>query len=459
MIDNVHDHRLLNKLKKYLFAHPNIMLQLKATAYCGSRIIRQPGNIPLVYVLKNKADAKVYGMATCKNSWFCPTCSVKQMSKYAATIACAIDALKQPKYNQWAFMITFTVPHTSGMSCEETTEILYNTWKDFITHGNKNQHVKYYAKEKLFSREGDYVLKVSKRKLNDPFSSFCETFNCKHRVRVGEFTYGKHGWHPHFHCLFWVDAKDFDLVKGWQDSLNERWLSLAKKHTLKIWNKKFPDKKSENATRLQIMYDRMNIEESKGCYISTDEHGKVIRQESSMYICGWGADKELTGNYQNKATAEGHYTPLQLLEQADDTNNYMELFIEYALATRRKKHCRINWSARSGIHEIIAQWKLTQTYQEVLKKKYTQAQENVGKWEIIYWFNEKQWRQICFYETTTNLLTKILEATRASPTRKEAQDQIEKLLIENCIEIDSQRLNKYAEKQARFLQNEVLKSA
>ena len=414
MINNIHDHRLLNKLRKYLFAHPKYLVQLKSTAYCGSKIIRQPGMTPQVYLLKNNEDAKFYGMTSCKNSWFCPTCSVIQMSKYAANIAVALDALKQPKYSQWAFMATATIPHTSGMSCEESTEILYNTWKAFIVRGNHN-----------------LKRSISKNwRASDPFATFCESFNCKHRVRIGEFTYGKHGWHPHFHCLFWVDSKNFDLVKGWKDTLNERWLQLAKRETLKFWNKKFPTKKVENATRVEIMYSKMDVAGSKGFYISTDKNGNVIRQESSMYVCGWGADKEVTGNIQNKATHEGHYTPMQLLEQADETNNFMELYIEYALATKRKKHKRINWSARSGIHKIIAQWRITHVYQEVLKKKATAIQENKGLWEVIYTFNEQQWSLLCWLNTQNQILQKILELARASP---QPVIDIERLLFENKI--------------------------
>lgn len=368
----------------------------KSTYFCGSKPVRANGLEQGVFLVRNEKNARFAGVITCKSSWLCPVCSARMMAKYSTEIGIAIDALAQPKYNQTAFMITFTIPHSRNMSAYETTEILYNTWKNFVVHGNKKANSKYYVKV-----DGKKTMKVSDKKTTDPFSMFCEEFNCKHRVRVGEYTYGEHGWHPHFHCLFWVDNDKFKYVKDWQATLEKRWLELAKRNTLKMWNKLYPDKREKNELRLDFMYGNLD-KGSHSCFISVDKTGEVIRQKSSMYICGWGADKELTGNVQNKASAEGHFTPRQLLEKyCEGDEKSGKLYLEYCRATRRKKHARINFSTRSGIKKIIAEYRKTKEYAEVMKKKATDEAKANGIWKMVCWFKSEQWRDIYLAEQTT----------------------------------------------------------
>lgn len=392
---------------------------MKTTVLCGSRIAP---NSKAVYLASNGKSARFVGTATCKNSWVCPVCSAKLMAKYAAEIACAIDALKL-QYNQSAIMVTVTIPHTSGMSCTEVTEILYNTWKNFITHGNKNQQAKYYANaENKYKHAQKKEMKVSDKKNRDPFSLFCEEFNCKHRVRVGEYTHGKHGWHPHFHCLFWIDEKKWAAVKDWEKILLARWEELAKRETLKYWNKKYPNKEN-NKTRLDIMYSKRD-EGATMLYFSKNADGSIIKQKSSQYICGWGADKELTGNYRKKASHDDHETPYQILERAVANNDEkaFELYLEYCKATKGSHHVRINFSARSGIREIINAWKKTSHYVETFKKKFMETAMQ-PRWQILYAFGKRQWFYIQNLEATSNILLELLNAAKMLDI-----DEIEKVL-------------------------------
>lgn len=390
MIEEISDNKLLFVLRRLIDQSSGELRRLlRSTYYCGSKPITQNWLEPAVFVVKNEKSARFAGILSCKNAWLCPVCSARMMSKYASDIAAAIDALNSASDRQLAAMFTFTIPHTSGMTCKETTEILFATWKDFITHGNKTR--------KANSETG----RAKRWQMYDQFALFCESFGCRYRVRVGEYTYGEHGWHPHFHCLFWVDANKFEHVKAWEDSLNRRWLELAKRNTLKMWNKMFPDKKDDNKKRLEIMYSKLN-EESQGCYISKDKKGNTIVQKSSSYICGWGADKELTGNVQNKASHEGHLTPRQLLEQYSQGDEQSgRLYIEYCRATKEKSHRRINFS--KGLRDVIAKYKLTNVYAEVLKKKATDEARANGIWKEVCWFNNQQWLEICLAEKTSKL--------------------------------------------------------
>lgn len=416
MIEEIADSKLQRVLRTYLFKHPKDLAYMKSIAYCGSRVSEVKGVAPGVLVFANDKDAKIFGVNTCKNAWCCPTCSARVMAKYAAEIASAIDALEKWK-NQYAFMVTLTVPHTSGMSVLEITEILYNAWKDFIVHGNKNQNAKYYANaENKFKHNQEKTMKVSTKKLNDPFATFCEIFNCTYRVRVGEFTFGSAGAHPHFHCLFWVDSDKLQKVAEYEEMLRDRWTALVKKHTLKMWDRAHPEKKADNRTRLEIMYSKLN-EGSNTLYISKDDKGAVIKQLSSHYICGWGADREVTGNYKNKASNEGHETPRQLLERAaTGDESAMRLFLEFAFAVRTKKHRRINFSKNTK--DIIKKWRQTEAFTECMKKKHTDMVRKNGLWRMVCWFTKAQWFDICLKDRAEPVIQRILEMATQTDGRK-----------------------------------------
>ena len=129
-LNEISDHALLNLLKRKIAKNPGDMKRMRSTFYCGSRVLNPgKGYEPGVFVLANNETARFWGTITCKNPWICPVCSARQMSKYATDVAVAIDALKER--GQAAFMITFTVPHTNGMPCDETTEILRSRQSQF----------------------------------------------------------------------------------------------------------------------------------------------------------------------------------------------------------------------------------------------------------------------------------------------------------------------------------------
>lgn len=376
--DNYSDFYLQSALKKKIRSLPlQKRMLLKSTEYCGDGVVPVSGHRAAVFLLAGEDKADFFALNSCKSPWICPYCTHRRMAKYAVDISCAIDALKEK--GQSAFMLTLTLPHHKFNSVEESTEILYKSWSDFIVRGNKNR--------------------TGKRKTTDVFASFCEQFNCKHRVRVAEYTYGKSGWHPHFHCLFWVDDKHFDKVMDWQDAFEERWTAILKKNMRK-WLLKHNDKyiKNTDADKEAVYYRVENVFKycdtgSHPAYISRDENGKAVRQQSSHYICGWGADKELTGNYHDKATAEGHYSPFQLLRKAisDNDDNLFDAFIDYAVAVRKHNHARINFSTHSGIRAIIKNWKNSVGFKEVLKKK------KYDQMEVLLWFTKEQWSEISHY--------------------------------------------------------------
>lgn len=426
--NEISDYKQLKAIKKKISEDWQKRLLLKSLYYCGSKVPVVNGSA-FVALLANNKTAKFVGNSSCKSSWGCPVCTAREMAKYGEKIACALDALKAQGLS--AAMITFTIPHTSGFTCEQATEILYNVWKAFTVHGNKIQS-------------------TSK---NDIFSNFNAEFKAKHRVRVCEYTWGNAGWHPHFHCLFWFPANRINEILDWEERLCERWLELCKRYTVRQLLLGYPETQRRTVReqvekRIEIMYSKLNSD-SKCVYISKAA-GKVIIQKSSNYLCGWGGNREVTGNCKNVASHEGHYTWQQILEKAialdavsaqaveklpgegikdkmQDSNFWWNLYFEYMAATRKFRHARINFSVRSGITKIIETWKKTAEYKQIVKKNHITLEKTFGKWRTVCFFSKNAWSEICY----NDLEVEILERANSPNALK----LINELLAEHDIEL------------------------
>ena len=233
MFDEVQDHRLLSFLQRYISITQNddIKRKLKGIIYCGSQAITLPAEYPAVYVLKNDEtqEARITNIMTCHSAWCCPRCSARVMGEKGARIAAAIDALAKWE-KLYPMMITFTLPHTSKMSCNETYTILLNTWHRFMRDGKRTQKRTYTLKTSIGETQNKSYKngkgngtksKFDKRSVGKAgetreyivhssiWSKFRTELNIKHFVRSYEFTWGENSWHPHIHALFWTHEKNF----------------------------------------------------------------------------------------------------------------------------------------------------------------------------------------------------------------------------------------------------------
>jgi len=410
----ISDYRLQGYYKRKL-AQPqyHYAKKLKAQKYCGVNLIKQPGVMPAVFVIANNKEAKIWGVHFCDSPWSCPVCSAHRMAFEATRISCAIEALEK-WYNEYAFMLTVSVPHYHNFTCKQSYDILKETWKNFMKQaGAKSASTKY-----------------------DPIRNFCLEFNCTHRIRVCEFTWGKYGWHPHYHCLFFVPKNKLQQVKNWQKTFSERWFKLAKKATIKILTRdNYCDNVEAVVNKLYANSEHMRDPDFYDAKISLDEKGNVRRSVSSDYICGWGANRELTGNFRKEATAKDHFTPHQLLRKAYELDNYgkttdnkeadkyFTLYVEYALTTFKTYRTKLSKS----LSTIISNWQMTNTYMNVLKKKLEEQKRDLGKNRIVVWFKESQWYQICLL----NLVDKILDLAMYT----NGKQLIELLLLDYQIDI------------------------
>lgn len=411
--EEISNSRLATKLKKYINSQGNLKNQLPNLYYCGRKVIHAVGSEPAVFLLANEKDeVRVFGNATCRSAWACPTCTAKVMAQKGTDIACMID-LQAKWYNKNAFMLTFTLPHTANMSCSDTYEIIRKTWRHFIRSGNGNKSKREYVLKKDHTgkeEKGKYKNIIGKAgevrtyyNGNDPYGNFRTELDIKLTLKVWEFTWGENSWHPHIHALFWTDAKNFkdDSITKHIKILNERWWQCAKYCTEKLFGKEF----------MENLYTDWR-KEHPGITLSTDKNGLPRVQCSSHYITGWSGDTELTKGTSNfKQAKSGHLTPFQIIAKTEtDPENWqkwMNLYIEYALATKNSR--RVEWSKGHGIfiRDLINKWKRTNDYIELVKKKVS---DKAHEWRMVYWFSEKQWSEICWLNVTTpqQVITEIL---------------------------------------------------
>lgn len=362
-MNDILDYRLQHWLRSKIDTLPaSQQFQLRNLARCMHTPIPQKGVKEGVYLLRNdNSDVRYFGMATCKNTWACPHCAAVRMKEYEAKIAAAIDALEKTHYG---IMITFTIPHIAKQTCREVTDLLYSTWRSALANCFRQRN----------SKKGTL-------RFMTPFNKFMVTHGVKHYVRACEYTWGKNGWHPHFHCIFFLDPSTITDVLSFENDLNAAWNS----HFERQLNKLFGDKYSD--TMRERLLKSIRNKECKSVVISRQSDNKPLKVTSSAYVAGWTTDRELTGNVQKKASHEGHYTPHQILELAADGNEaFADLYIEFCLqVTRKPVHHRVNFS-KTGL-TAIAQNKINQEgYISVLKKK-----RELGQWKVVAFFDKQQW--------------------------------------------------------------------
>lgn len=345
---------------------------------CSHNVIRQDGAIPAVYLLSNGSDSKFFGHITCKNTWCCPVCTARVMEKRRMRIAAALDALADKLF---AFSMTFTIPHLKFQSCHEVTDILYETWKRFNNCKSASK------------RQEDANVK--------PVKDFFKQNKIVHFVKVAEYTYGQNGWHPHLHCIFWTEYKNRDNLIKFQSQLQNSWNNFFRSVAQNYWKKHNLDR---DISKFMNIIDRAEcLQTSQSVNFSVNSDGSIMQTKSSAYVSGWAGDNETTGNYLKKASHNGHYTPFQILELAENGNEAMgDLYIEFCLEVCAHVHQRTAFS--KGLKHIIDLHLQTVGAKKYIKKKATQKEN----WRVLCWFTSEQWRNLCFKNLHAPVLSNIL---------------------------------------------------
>lgn len=469
----VSDYKKHAMIKTYLNTHPTDKNKIKNIYHCHTRIIKATGIVPSVMILhcEETEENLLYGLTTCRSAWSCPICTAKVLAQKGNDIACAIDAMAT-WYKQKAIMITFTIPHYKYMTCQQTYNQLLATWRRFSRGGIRAHNA---TKVKIL-KDGT---KQRKTKGTNPYGKFRQDLSITHNLRAYEFTWGKNGWHPHIHALYWVPTENWNKIMGYEQSLIDHWWHCAKAEALKTLNQKYPNKKERNEKYVNKMYaDNKKVStdktdnQHKTLYISTDKEGRPLVQKSSHYVAGfttfdgkkeWSANKELTAGTRIKTAREGHLTPFQMLEKAEEETDqnkksfWLKLFVEYATTTAGHRrfdfsHQKIKTINIPTLTEIIRKWKETNQYMESFKKKLSDRGKRTLK--IICWFNEQNWLQLCLISHTINPLI-LSEVLSRAPNVEAIQEYLSQYEIK--VETKTHPHKELFEKQILGLSTEARK--
>lgn len=359
-------------------------LKLKTFEKCGKKLI--PVANDNVVLMKKDGSARFFGVATCQNAFACPYCASKIMSKHAANIAAAIDMMYER--GKVAFMMTLTVKHFKALKCLDVLEILSKTWRQFGTAAGR--------------KKGSTV-----------FVDFKNEFDITHWVKVIEFTYNdRKGWNPHIHALFWVDKNRLQEVAKWEEKLTESWNRIQFNSWIKFFAGKsvyFGGAESEGSIRdvegLRKTFGRFDAGlekgQHRGLWISKEKDGSIMESKASQYICGWGADQELTGNVHKKASGKGSMTMHQLLESAANGNKkHKQRYLEFILAIRERKRVRVRYAW--GMKKEIDEFRKTHAYEEVMVKKNTEDSKE-KEWHSLITLSKDTWYKILSLEEQRGL--------------------------------------------------------
>ena len=427
-VDEVSDKKLLSYLQHKISESKNP--KLRAIQFCGCGVLptyngKKSHPRDTVAVISNQEHAHLLGTMTCGSVWACPHCSPRVMAKHGSKIACAIDAMAK-WHNQFAVMITFTIPHLKFMSANDTFTILQQTWRRFTR--DKSKLTKTYTIKTPTSKHNPKRGTPGQKRIYQynsagaVYQNMLHDLKISHFIRVHEFTWGENSWHPHIHALYWIPAENFNKITAYEDKLLDRWWTILKDQATKFYTNKFPNKPEYVQRLVNTIYSDFKKHPQTGhksVFISKDNHGKPIKQTSSMYISGWTGDAELAKQDYKQTHKQGHYTTRQILELAFANQNtpqeqkWLDLYIEYILATWR--HIRVQFS-RSGITTIIKKWMLSQEYFEVLKKKLSAREKPLQPWKVIVWFYRDEWSNICALNASNpndHILSQLLNLARA----------------------------------------------
>lgn len=236
----------------------------------------------------------------CGSLWTCPVCSKQISEKRKSELKQAVEFWKGQ--GGGLLLLTLTSPHTSSDALSFVLEAQKQALKSFFS-----------------DRKGQNLFKLLGK---------------KHQIRSFEVTYGKNGWHPHYHILLFVerkidfssdaDSEQLEFASNLYDLFLKHWQNCCLKNGLKMPNKHGLDIK-----------DGSYAEE----YISKfgDNETKII----------WGIESEMTKGIVKR----GRFTslhPFDLLTLSEKNEQIFgdklpsKLFQEYAISTKGKR--QLVWS-------------------------------------------------------------------------------------------------------------------
>lgn len=270
----------------------------------------------------------------CGRVWLCPVCGPRIRQERAVELDYACSRWIEQHGVGSVMLLTLTMPHDHGESLADLIKTIGESFTSLVS-GRAWQDDK-------------------------------RDFGVAHWVRAHDITYGKHGWHPHFHIVILARAPlDPILLVSLEDRLHARWVRVVS---------------------------------NRGCRPPSRQHGITLEQarnrvDAARYVC-----QVVTGDQDQPSsvafevargdlktsTHAGHRTPWQVLNDFADTGSATDLRLwhEWERATMGVQ--AIRWS--SGLRKEVGLGK-EETDEEIV--------EAVVGGEVVYTFTMPEWRLLC----------------------------------------------------------------
>lgn len=236
-----------------------------------------------VHRSKEHGTAHFGGLVVCGSPWACPVCSMVIAQRRRQEVAEGFEWAYRNGYK--VALVTLTFPHQAA---DDMAALL--------------------RKQSAAGR---------KLRAGEPWRRLRDRAGVVGTIRALEFTHGQHGWHPHTHEAWIVDA---DCDPEWlRERISERWATACRRAGL------LDEDREEAFSRYAV-----DVQDSA---------------QSGDYLVklSWGAEGEIT-SAAAKDAKQGHRAPFEILADAEaGDQDAARLFVEYVEATRGRS--ALHWSA------------------------------------------------------------------------------------------------------------------
>ena len=230
---------------------------------------------------ENRKKAHWSNVQRCGSVWTCPVCAKQITEKRRSELSDAVNTWKK-NHDGYLQLLTLTFSHSVNESLRSLLERQKKAYKIFL----------------------------ETTKVKD----ILRAMGVKHKIRSFELTYGRNGWHPHFHILMFTDRFYYEGSEH-TDTLTQLWI--------------------KSCVRAGLAAPSM-------------EHGLDLRDGTyaEKYVSKWGLEQEMTKGHI-KQGRNGSLTPFDLLQYSmvdASMNNrtIASLYQEYGICTKGAR--QLVWS-------------------------------------------------------------------------------------------------------------------
>lgn len=295
------------------------LLPREAVSTCMRGVVPMPDGQAVSVLYAPVSQAAHYGgLQCCKSVWHCPVCAAKISERRREELTEATKQWPGPM-----LLVTYTLQH-------DATEPLFEVLA---------------------------ALKKARRLLMSgrAAKAFNEQYGIAGMVRALELTHGENGWHPHLHCLLFLDNQ-IDLL-GFEMGMKQRW---------------------SQAVALTGKYASW----ANGCDV------RFTDADIAEYIAKFGREPKWTRAHEltkavSKMGKRGGRTPMQLLaDHLEGDKAAGRLWLQYAVNFKGER--QLFWS-----HGLRARLQLTEekTDEEIAIEQeeiaVVLASLSVGAWRVV----------------------------------------------------------------------------